>query len=127
MLRHNTTSSSDTQTGGVVDTLESRVSIQKDLNKLEEQASRNLMKFNKGKCKVMHRGQKYPMHQVRLRAEQTTPQLEFGACRTTATDNLERLQRRAAKTVRGPEHLMYKERLRQLVCLAQRREGQEGI
>lgn len=50
MLRHNTTSSSDTQTGGVVDTLESRVSIQKDLKELEEQASRNLMRFNKCKC-----------------------------------------------------------------------------
>ena len=53
-----TTSSSDTQTGGVVDALESRVSVQKDLNKLEEQASRNLTKFNKGKCKVMHWGKK---------------------------------------------------------------------
>ncbi|XP_042640335.1 LOW QUALITY PROTEIN: protein disulfide-isomerase A5 [Tyto alba] len=60
MLRHNTTSSSDTQTEGVVDTLENRVSIQKDLSKLEEQASRNLMKFNKGKCKVVNRGRKNP-------------------------------------------------------------------
>lgn len=111
MLRHNTTPSSDIQTGGVVDTPESRVSIQNDLNKLEEQASRSLMELNKGKCETLHWGQKEPMSQAGLRAQQPTPQLEFGACRTTATDNMERLQRRAAKTVRGPDYLMYKERL----------------
>lgn len=49
MLRQNTTSSSDTQTGGVVDTMESGVSIQKDLYKREEQARKNLMKFHKDK------------------------------------------------------------------------------
>jgi len=67
------------------------------------------------------------MQQARLRAERTSLQLELGAHSKTATDNLERLQRRAAKAVTGPEHLMHNESLGQLVCLAWRRQGQEGI
>lgn len=66
-----------------------RVSIHKDLIKLGEQASRNLVMFNRGICEVVHRDQKFPVGWVRLRAEQRALQLDFGACRTTATDNLE--------------------------------------
>jgi len=32
----------------------------------EKQGNRNLTKFNKGKCKVLHLGMKDPMHQCRL-------------------------------------------------------------
>ncbi|KAK4825164.1 hypothetical protein QYF61_024553 [Mycteria americana] len=42
----------NTKLGGVSDTLEGCTAIQKDLNSLEKWADRNLMKFNKGKCKV---------------------------------------------------------------------------
>jgi len=56
----------DTRLGGVVDTPEGCAAILWHLDRLESLAQRNLMKFNKGKCRVLHLGRNNPMHQYRL-------------------------------------------------------------
>jgi len=59
----------DTKLGGEADTLAGCAVIQRDLDRLESWAERNLMRFNKGKCRVLHLGRNSLMHQYRLGAD----------------------------------------------------------
>ena len=54
---------------GAVNTLELRATICRDWNRLEKWADRNLMKFNKGKCKALYLIQNNPEQQVRQAAD----------------------------------------------------------
>ncbi|GAB0181709.1 hypothetical protein GRJ2_000636200 [Grus japonensis] len=59
-------SADDTKLSGEVDTSEGRATLQEDLGRLEEWANKNLMKFNKDKCKVLHLRKYHPGVQHRL-------------------------------------------------------------
>jgi len=59
----------DSKLGGVLDTPASCAAIQRDLERLESWAERNLMRFNKHKCTVLHLGRNNARHQYRLGAD----------------------------------------------------------
>ncbi|GAB0186771.1 cAMP-dependent protein kinase inhibitor alpha [Grus japonensis] len=59
----------DTKLCGVVDMLEGRNAIQRDLDRLETWAHVNHMNFNKAKCKVLHMGGGSPKLNYRLGRE----------------------------------------------------------
>jgi len=52
----------DTKQGGVADTAEDHVAIQRDLEGWRNWADRDLVKFSNGKRKVLHLGLNYPIH-----------------------------------------------------------------
>ena len=56
----------DTKLGGLDDTSEGCVTIHQDLDRLESWAGRNLMRFNKSKCGVLHLGRNNCVQQYRL-------------------------------------------------------------
>ncbi|GAB0190814.1 mitochondrial enolase superfamily member 1 [Grus japonensis] len=56
----------DTKLSGEADTSEGRATLQEDLDRLEERANKNLAKFNKDNCKVLHLGKHNPGVQHRL-------------------------------------------------------------
>ncbi|PKU35931.1 rna-directed dna polymerase from mobile element jockey-like [Limosa lapponica baueri] len=59
----------DTKLCGMVDTLEERDAIQRDLDRLERWARANIMKFNQAKRRVLHMGHGNPKHKYRLGGE----------------------------------------------------------
>uniref|UniRef100_A0A8B9FYM6 Reverse transcriptase domain-containing protein n=1 Tax=Amazona collaria TaxID=241587 RepID=A0A8B9FYM6_9PSIT len=60
----------DTKLCGLVDKLEGRNAIQRDLDTLVRWANANLMKFNHAECKVLHLGWNNPKHSSRLGREE---------------------------------------------------------
>ncbi|PKU48062.1 hypothetical protein llap_1619 [Limosa lapponica baueri] len=56
----------DIKLEGVADTPEDCATIQHDLDRLESWSEKNLMRFNKGKCRVLHLRRKNARHQYRL-------------------------------------------------------------
>jgi len=70
----------DTKLCRVVNMLEGRDNIQRDLDRFVRWTRANLMKFNKTKCKVLHLGWGNPKHKYRLGGEWTesSPEEDFG-------------------------------------------------
>ncbi|GAB0186076.1 cAMP-dependent protein kinase inhibitor alpha [Grus japonensis] len=59
----------DTKLSGAVDSLQGKDAIQRHLDRLEEWAHVNFMKFKAAKCKDLHVGQGNPQYQYRLEDE----------------------------------------------------------
>ena len=53
----------------MADTPEGCAPIQWDLDRLESWAEGNLMRFNRGKCRVLHLGRNKPKYQHRLQTD----------------------------------------------------------
>ena len=60
----------------VADRTDGRAAIQRDFKRLEKQAGRNLMKFSKKKCTVLHLGRNNPVQQYMLGTTQLESSLE---------------------------------------------------
>ncbi|GAB0188519.1 mitochondrial enolase superfamily member 1 [Grus japonensis] len=97
----------DTKLRGVADMPEGRAAIQKDLNGLEKWADRNLMKFNKEKCKVLHLWRNDPLHQDVLGAALLESSLAKNPGSQGSRLNMSQLSVLAANVANGVLHCMW--------------------
>ncbi|PKU46085.1 rna-directed dna polymerase from mobile element jockey-like [Limosa lapponica baueri] len=71
----------DTKLGRLADTPEGCAAIQRDLNRLESWAEKNVTRFDKAKCRVLHLGRRNARHQYRLGVDllgNTTEEKDLG-------------------------------------------------
>lgn len=59
----------DTKWSGAIDTKTGRDAIQRDLDRSEKLAHKNLLRFNNDKCKMLNLGQGKPSFMYKLREE----------------------------------------------------------
>jgi len=93
----------DTKLEGVVDTPDGCAAVRRDMDRLESRAEMNLMKINKGKCRVLHLGRNNLMHQYMLRVDPLKSRSEESDTGVLVDDRLSVSQQCAvvAKKVNG--------------------------
>ena len=89
----------DVKLGRVADTSEVHAAIQRDLNRLEKRADRNLMKFNNRKCKALHLGRNNTMHEC----VQGATQLESSFAKKDLKVPVDQIENRPAMCPCGKE------------------------
>ena len=100
------------------------LSLQQDIDNIEEWASKWQLKFHPKKCKTMRIGDKYPKYNYTMTAEdgtivqleETVVEKDLGVVvdNKLTLDAVERVQRRATKTVPGISTMTYPDRLQTL-------------
>jgi len=92
------------------------------------------MRFNKGKCRVLHMGRNNPKHQYRFGTdllESSSVERDLGVQvddRLMMSQQCALVAKHVTKMIRGLEHLSYEERLRELgLCSLKKKRLREDF